>query len=85
MQSWAIIGPLLTTAGLIAGLGVGWGVMKSTVRELTEAVNKLDKISTDVTVLQTQHIRVGADVADILRRVHSLELTVARAGLGDPN
>lgn len=81
-MTWAILGPILTAAGILVGLGVGWGVMKSAVKDLKESVAKLDAISTAVTVLQTQQVRGSVDVADLLQRVHSIELTLARANLG---
>jgi hypothetical protein len=76
--TWAILGPALTLAGILVGLGVGWGIMKSAVARLELATGKLEGIATAVTILQTQRTVDAANLADLLHRVHALELDLAR-------
>ena len=78
MPEWVI------NAGvLVAGMGVAFGALKSTIAELREALNDIKKTTKDTSerlvALETRLEAMDAQKLD--ERLRALEMTVARLGV----
>lgn len=83
-------GLLLSVIGALVGMGVGWGVVKSTVKDLREEVSKLSDMRKTVYTLEStlsnlgeRTLNHGTKIDYLVLKVHDMELTLARSGLSD--
>lgn len=76
---------LLSIFGALLAVGVAWGAMRATVKELREEIRKLQEISCDVATLkpkvETAHEELGrvrATVDELREDVQEIKVEVAR-------
>jgi hypothetical protein len=75
--SWPVIGTVATVVGLLIGIGVGWGTMRSLVASLKGEVAKLQGVVTQVTTHDADLQHLKPIVADLVVRMVRNEVDIA--------